>query len=63
MWTIKPYTKDRIPDVLAFEQQLRQEEDVWGWDIDDAYILAIYEMVDRLIAQHVEVDAGALYYG
>ena len=35
---VVPYTGDRIPDVLEFEKQLRREEDVWGWDIDDAYI-------------------------
>ena len=35
---VVPYTVDRIPDVLEFEEQLRREEDVWGWDIDDAYI-------------------------
>lgn len=46
MWTIKPYTKDRIPDVLAFEQQLRQEEDVWGWKIDDAYIHSVQSSFD-----------------
>lgn len=35
---IKPYTKECIPDVLAFERRLREEEDFWGWDIDDAYV-------------------------
>lgn len=35
---IKPYTKQRIPDVLAFEQALRAEEDFWGWEINEAYI-------------------------
>ena len=32
------YTGDRISDVLRFEEQLRKEEDVWGWEINDAYI-------------------------
>ena len=32
---IREYTRDRIPDVLAFERQLRAEEPVWDWDIDD----------------------------
>lgn len=36
MLEIKEYTKERIPDVLAFEEALRQEED-WGWEIDEAY--------------------------
>ena len=39
--TVEPYTKDRIPDVLDFERRLRQEEDFWGWDIDDAYVAAV----------------------
>ena len=40
---IVPYTEDRIPDVLAFERQLRSEEDDWGWEIDDAYIRSVRE--------------------
>lgn len=32
---IKHYTKDRIPDVLRFERDLRTEESIWGWGIDD----------------------------
>ena len=35
---IKPYTKERIPDVLQFEHDLRTEEDFWGWEIDEKYI-------------------------
>ena len=35
---IKHYTKDRIPDVLQFERDLRSEENFWGWAIDDKYI-------------------------
>lgn len=35
---IKHYTKDRIPDVLRFERDLRAEESIWGWEIDDKYI-------------------------
>ena len=38
---IKRYTKEKIPDVLDFEKRLRQEEDFWGWEIDDAYISAV----------------------
>ena len=38
---IRPYTKERIPEVLRFERDLRAEEDFWGWEIDDAYIAAI----------------------
>ena len=35
---IKRYTKQRIPDVLQFEKDLRAEEDFWGWEIDKKYI-------------------------
>ena len=35
---IKEYTKDRIPDVLQFERDLRAEEDFWGWEINENYI-------------------------
>ena len=38
---IKRYTKDRIPDVVDFEKRLRQEEDFWGWEIDDAYVQSV----------------------
>lgn len=31
------YTEDRIPDVIEYELQLRAEEDVWGWEIDEKY--------------------------
>ena len=37
MVDIRPYTVDRLDDVIDFEQKLREEEDVWGWDIDEAY--------------------------
>ena len=35
---IKRYTKDRISDVLRFERDLRAEESIWGWEIDEKYI-------------------------
>lgn len=38
---IEPYTEERIDDVLDFERRLRIEEDVWGWEIDDAYIAQV----------------------
>ena len=40
---IVQYTKERIPDVVAYEKQLRVEEDEWGWEIDDAYIKSVTE--------------------
>lgn len=39
--TIKPYTQDKIPDVVDFENRLREEEDFWGWEIDDAYVQSV----------------------
>ena len=39
--TIKPYTKDKIPDVVDFENRLRLEEDFWGWEIDDNYVKSV----------------------
>lgn len=38
---IKRYTKERIPDVLRFERELRTEENFWGWDIDEKYIAEV----------------------
>ena len=34
---IKPYTKERIKDVIQFENDLREEENFWDWEIDDEY--------------------------
>ena len=28
-----------IPDVLQFERDLRTEENFWGWEIDEKYIM------------------------
>ena len=39
--TVKRYTENEIPDVLDFERRLREEEDDWGWVIDDAYVKAV----------------------
>lgn len=35
---IREYTKERIPDVLRFERDLRTEENFWGWELDEKYI-------------------------
>lgn len=43
---IKEYTKDLVPDVIDFEQRLREEEDDWGWKIDDKYINDVYQSFD-----------------
>lgn len=46
---IEPYTKERIDDVLAFEHELRRQEDFWGWEIDEAYEESVRKsFVDRL---------------
>lgn len=43
---IERYTKDKIPDVLDFESRLREEENFWGWEINDAYIQAVEKSFD-----------------
>lgn len=36
--TVKSYTEQELLDVLDFERRLREEEDFWGWEIDEQYI-------------------------
>ena len=43
---IRPYTKDRISDVVQFEKALREEEDFWGWEIDEAYLTKVTDSFD-----------------
>ena len=43
---IKRYTKDKIPDVVDFENRLREEENFWGWEINDAYIQSVEKSFD-----------------
>ena len=43
---VKRYTKDRIPDVVEFEKRLREEEDFWSWEINDAYLQAVEKSFD-----------------
>jgi ribosomal protein S18 acetylase RimI-like enzyme len=43
---ILPYTKERISDVLDFERRLREEENFWGWEIDEAYIESVTRSFD-----------------
>ena len=38
---IRPYLEQDIRDVIAFERSLRQEEDVWGWEIDEKYLSSV----------------------
>ena len=40
---IRQYTEKEIPDVLAFEERLREEEDFWGWEINEQYINSVAE--------------------
>ena len=35
--SVYTFSKDRFDDVICFENNLRQEEDFWGWEIDDKY--------------------------
>ena len=43
---IERYIKNRIPDVLDFERRLREEEDFWVWEIDEAYVQAVEKSFD-----------------
>ena len=38
---VVPFTIDKLNDVINFENNLREVEDVWGWDIDDKYISSV----------------------
>jgi len=40
------YTKDKIDDVIQFEKDLRAEENFWGWEIDEKYILNVTKSFD-----------------
>ncbi len=44
---IKEYTIGRLQDVLRFEADLRAEEDVWGWEIDEAYIRSVKDSFEN----------------
>lgn len=46
MITVLEYTKDRIDDVVKFEQSIRVEEE-WGWEIDDAYLKSVKDSFDN----------------
>lgn len=35
------YTREKIPDVLQFEKDLRKEEDFWNWSIDESYVQSV----------------------
>jgi len=44
---IKQYIKERIPDVLQFERDLRVEEDRWHWPVDEKYIADVTTSFDE----------------
>ena len=44
---IKEFTKQRLDDVIQFERNLRDEEKVWGWEIDKAYIERVEASFDN----------------
>lgn len=48
---IEPYTKERIDDVLAFEHELRKQEDFWGWEIDEAYEESVFQSFSNPLFQ------------
>lgn len=35
------YTEKELTDVLEFEKRLREEENFWGWEIDERYIKSV----------------------
>ena len=43
---IRDFTRDRIADVLDFERRLREEEDFWGWEMNQAYVSAVERSFD-----------------
>ena len=43
---IKRYTKEQIPEVLRFEQNLRAEESFYNWDIGEAYIKRVEQSLE-----------------
>ncbi|MDE6047737.1 MAG: GNAT family N-acetyltransferase [Anaeroplasmataceae bacterium] len=45
---IKKYTKDKIKDVLCFEKRLREEENFWRWEINEAYIQSVEKSFDDI---------------
>lgn len=45
---IKKYTKDKILDVLSFEKRLREEENFWGWEINESYIQSVKNSFDDI---------------
>lgn len=57
------YTKDKIPDVLDFENRLREEENFWGWEINDDYIQAVEKSFDdSAFADSVSLFRNAGYW-
>lgn len=38
---VRKFTKESIQDVVDFEKRLREEENDWGWEIDEEYVEAV----------------------
>ena len=58
---IETYTIDKIDDVISFEKRLREEEDFYCWEIDDAYRSSVEKSFsDERFAHSVSLLA---YYG
>ncbi len=43
---IKKFTKDKIKDVIDFEKRLREEEQFWGWEINNEYLESVTKSFD-----------------
>lgn len=44
---IVDFTADKIDDVVKFELSLRNEEDFWGWEINQEYITNVKESFEN----------------
>ena len=43
------YTREKIPDVLQFEKDLRKEEDFWNWSIDESYVQSVTKSFESVM--------------
>lgn len=62
---VSEFTIERLPDVLAFEQRLREEEPFFNWEIGEAYQQAVRasfadRRFDGCITLLAEDESGAV---
>lgn len=43
------YSREKIPDVLQFEKDLRKEEDFWNWSIDESYVQSVTKSFESVM--------------